>query len=434
MATFHYHPHDMNPYAWDTPLNSSFPSEIEYNSVETLESIINVLYKCSSCVGGILTFILLYLVLFRSRGELKPYSKILLLCGMSDFGYWLTDSTVQFACKINDGVLLVKMNGPAKYLSYNGQAFALTLYVMHLTLVATILPSQYFSRYYAITRGRTLTGWQTFGLYCLSMSVSIPMALTAYPGYRYSGDGRPGFNYATLWYDMRPVPTLLVGDTRDFYMQTYFMLAFFSLSGSYVLATYFGVLTIRKLKQNAHMYTEKTQKMQEQLNRTLIAQTIICRENIVDSSRLGIDHHRFYFAPTNPCYFPARLINLKFTSFKEECLAQRDVIPSLNFIPFQSILPLCVSVGPAIGIVVPSFTRFDTGVAALITGNILSWVPVFNPLFTILVITPYRRHLKALIFGPINKLSMLLGRPSMVVEISPTSVASQTKYTSKLMR
>ncbi|CAD5210923.1 unnamed protein product [Bursaphelenchus xylophilus] len=371
MATFHYHPHDMNPYAWDTPLNSSFPSEIEYNSVETLESIINVLYKCSSCVGGILTFILLYLVLFRSRGELKPYSKILLLCGMSDFGYWLTDSTVQFACKINDGVLLVKMNGPAKYLSYNGQAFALTLYVMHLTLVATILPSQYFSRYYAITRGRTLTGWQTFGLYCLSMSVSIPMALTAYPGYRYSGDGRPGFNYATLWYDMRPVPTLLVGDTRDFYMQTYFMLAFFSLSGSYVLATYFGVLTIRKLKQNAHMYTEKTQKMQEQLNRTLIA---------------------------------------------------------------QSILPLCVSVGPAIGIVVPSFTRFDTGVAALITGNILSWVPVFNPLFTILVITPYRRHLKALIFGPINKLSMLLGRPSMVVEISPTSVASQTKYTSKLMR
>ncbi|CAD5210419.1 unnamed protein product [Bursaphelenchus okinawaensis] len=60
---------------------------------------------------------------------------------------------------------------------------------------------------------------------------------------------------------------------------------------------------------------------------------------------------------------------------------------------FQSTLPPFVSVGPILVVCIPSFFYASTGRTAMYSMLIASWVPSFNPLLTMLAITPYRQAL-----------------------------------------
>lgn len=57
----------------------------------------------------------------------------------------------------------------------------------------------------------------------------------------------------------------------------------------------------------------------------------------------------------------------------------------------QSVLPLLVSAGPALAIVIPAFTHWDGGVHALVLMGLCSYIPVLNPLCTIVLVKPYHR-------------------------------------------
>lgn len=63
----------------------------------------------------------------------------------------------------------------------------------------------------------------------------------------------------------------------------------------------------------------------------------------------------------------------------------------------QSLLPLGVSVGPVLGLVIPALLHWDGGAHAFIICLLFSYVPLLNPLCTMLLIGPYRRSVRRLL-------------------------------------
>ncbi|CAD5205959.1 unnamed protein product [Bursaphelenchus okinawaensis] len=317
-----------NPYAWDVPEEDGVFRPENHNGQPVIKKIIEYLYFTSGVSGGILCFVLLYVVLTQSKGPLKHYSRMLLLCCSSDIGFWFCDYTVQVRSKLTEGVFILTFEGPAKYLPYDFQIHAMCWYVCHLTLMHTIIPAQYFYRYYSVSRSMPMSKKQTMGLYIVSMVATIPMYYICYQAYRYSGSVKPGVNYAKYFYDEQPIPPLIVGDVDDIQMKLYFIASIIVVGGCYVLTLFLALITLKKLDINNSKYTTKTKEMQHQLTLVLL---------------------------------------------------------------FQTILPVFTSVAPILAICVPCFLYISTGPSAGIFLAIVSWVPVLNPLLTIIVIAPYRR-------------------------------------------
>lgn len=52
----------------------------------------------------------------------------------------------------------------------------------------------------------------TLFLFLAALAPATSIGIVAWPAYRRSGETRHGFNYASLWFDESPVPTLVIGD------------------------------------------------------------------------------------------------------------------------------------------------------------------------------------------------------------------------------
>lgn len=96
----HFGPWEMNPYAWDRPINSTRPEDQFYSRIEPLERLLNISYTISATVGGMLSFTLLYLVLFKTYGELRPYGRMLLLSCTADLCFWLCGLAVEIVSDV----------------------------------------------------------------------------------------------------------------------------------------------------------------------------------------------------------------------------------------------------------------------------------------------------------------------------------------------
>ncbi|CAD5208680.1 unnamed protein product [Bursaphelenchus xylophilus] len=324
----HPEPWAGNPYAWDFPESDGKFRPENHIGIPLVKALVDTLYTTSGICGGIFSFTLLYLVLKHSTGPLKNYSRMLLLCCSSDIGFWFCDSIVQVRSKLTDGVFMFTLEGPIKHFSYELQVHAMCWYVCHLTLMHTIIPAQYYYRYYTVSNPHHMNKTQTFGLYLIALVGAFPMYWITYKAYRYSGLARPGFNYALLWYDEQPLPALIIGDVNDFIMKLYFIASIVIVGGCYVLTLVLALITLKKLDTNNKKYSQRTRDMQAQLTKALM---------------------------------------------------------------FQTILPVFTSVSPILCICVPCFLYVSTGPSASILLAIVSWVPVFNPLLTIWIIIPYRR-------------------------------------------
>lgn len=91
---YHFGPHPGNPYAWDVLRPGERPPA-PHSSIAGLERVLTVSYYMSLTVGGFLTGLMLYLVLFRTRGEFRPYARMLLLACLSDICYWFCEFSLQ---------------------------------------------------------------------------------------------------------------------------------------------------------------------------------------------------------------------------------------------------------------------------------------------------------------------------------------------------
>ncbi|CAD5210418.1 unnamed protein product [Bursaphelenchus okinawaensis] len=324
----HYTAYSENPFAWDFADNETGMPTQPYDELGLYSTLLRFSYHVACVCGFTLSSTMLYLVLFRTSGPLKQYGRMLMLCSITDISYWAMDNFVQIKGKLVDGVYMAKFEGPAQYLRYDHQTIAMACFVCTMAWIHTVLPAQYYFRFYAVTRSQTLSGLHTFFVYCLSFGFAVLMGLCAYMGYAYSAYVRPGYNYGTLWYREVPLPKVLYADIRNMYQKVYFFYANVLVSGCYVMSLYYAYKTVQHLNKNSSMYSERTKSMQRQLSRALF---------------------------------------------------------------FQSLLPVFTSIGPILCICVPSFFYMDTGKSAMLFMNITTWVPVFNPLLTISVIVPYRR-------------------------------------------
>uniref|UniRef100_A0A1I7RJQ0 G_PROTEIN_RECEP_F1_2 domain-containing protein n=1 Tax=Bursaphelenchus xylophilus TaxID=6326 RepID=A0A1I7RJQ0_BURXY len=328
MSTLHFEPTQDNPYAWDIIQDTDQSFVEPYDELASFTKFLKINYVLTTFVGGILSFTLLYLIIFQTNGALKNYRKMLLICSVTDISYWAIDNLLGLKLKEKDGVYMVKFEGPAKDFDRPTRLVLIAAYVCSICFVNSVLPAQVYFRYYALTRSQFLSTGRTLGVFLLSFLAALPTFFLAYNGYGFTARVRPGFNYGELWYKEVPLPPVFYADVRSVYQKIYFFYGGLLISASYTAASVMGYLTVKKINLLYSSYSERTRRLQTQLSQYLIV---------------------------------------------------------------QSIIPLIVSVTPLMLIVVPAFLYSDTGKACLFYGVLFSWIPILNPLITMIVIVPYRQ-------------------------------------------
>lgn len=90
-----------NPFAWDYPLpHTGRYSEIYYNSIRFFSDFTSVSHYLTFGIGGVFSFTLLFLVLFKTTGPLANYGRMLLLCCACDVNFWAVEMLVQLVGKL----------------------------------------------------------------------------------------------------------------------------------------------------------------------------------------------------------------------------------------------------------------------------------------------------------------------------------------------
>uniref|UniRef100_A0A1I7RJW7 G_PROTEIN_RECEP_F1_2 domain-containing protein n=1 Tax=Bursaphelenchus xylophilus TaxID=6326 RepID=A0A1I7RJW7_BURXY len=238
----HTAPYENNPFAWDVAdENGDLPAE-PYNELRFLSKLLFVNYTITSVGGGIASFLLLYLVLFKTLGTLKQYQNMLLICCATDLWYWSVDNFMYMKLGEKDGVLIVQMDGLAGFLNHRYRILTISTYMWTICMVNAMLPVQLYFRYY-------------------SLSSTSPME-------------RPGFNYGTLWFKEYPLPPLVFGDVRSNYHKALFLYGGLVISVSHLLSTVIGYKTWCQIRQMHDSYSERTRRLQKQLTNFMIVQVV----------------------------------------------------------------------------------------------------------------------------------------------------------------
>ncbi|CAD5233217.1 unnamed protein product [Bursaphelenchus xylophilus] len=261
---------------------------------------------------------------------------MLLLGCLSDIQIWASECLLQLISRIEDGVLILALEGPANALSPYVQAALVGWYGFSLALILVMQPANYYYRFVCIKNLTPPSITQSTLLYCLVFVISMPFGISTYFAFARSAEVRPGFNYSKLWYNIRPLPVLLPADTRSKYTQLYLAYAVICFGFAYTTCIYIARLTVVTLRYNQHMFSAKTMQMQAQLSTALFIQTA---------------------------------------------------------------LPIFTSVGPCMTIAASAFLNMDVGTAGIIMYTCLAWIPFFNPLLTLLIIKPFRSAVGRILKG-----------------------------------
>ncbi|CAD5233750.1 unnamed protein product [Bursaphelenchus xylophilus] len=321
-------PCEENPYAWDISSDNATVFVEPYDELGNLSKILLLNYTVTSLGGGILSFLMLYLVLFKTSGALKNYQNMLLICCSTDLIYWAVDNFMWMKFKETDGVFMIKMEGLAGHLGRPYRVFTMAFYVWIISFLNIMLPVQFYYRYHSLTRNGFLSASQTLALSFFSLILTLPNFFLSYASYNSSPEERPGFNYGTLWYQEYPMPNILFGDVRSVYQKAYFFYGGAIISVSFIIALVIGYRTLQRIKQMRDSYSDKTKRLQKQLS---------------------------------------------------------------DFMIVQAMIPVCVCVIPVMSFVIPAFFYLDTGMMCVYSAIAVSWIPVLNPIITIMVIIPFRR-------------------------------------------
>uniref|UniRef100_A0A1I7SHJ6 7TM_GPCR_Srx domain-containing protein n=2 Tax=Bursaphelenchus xylophilus TaxID=6326 RepID=A0A1I7SHJ6_BURXY len=164
------------------------------------------------------------------------------------------------------------MEGPLRFAPWHYQILGMFVFCTVLALAITILPAQFFYRYYTMTTGGGMSKLNSFLLFSTSYCISIPLGIMAYFAYGYSATVRPGFNYGTLWYPEVPLPTVIYADTRHQYLILYFGIGGVVVTVCYQLVVLIGYKTVVAFNEQTRKFTTRAQSTQNQLTYFLIIQ------------------------------------------------------------------------------------------------------------------------------------------------------------------
>ncbi|CAD5231173.1 unnamed protein product [Bursaphelenchus okinawaensis] len=191
---------------------------------------------------------------------MKPYKKMLYMCSITDFLFWFVDMLVEIKLKQRNEVLLVKLEGPASFLSRSFHIYGVAAHVTGVNLSMTVLPAQAFFRYYSLKHSEPLSTLKTICLFSISFTSALIPGTFAWFTFDRSADVNPGFNYGTVWFQEYPLPTLLVGNMKSIYPIMYFGVTVVNFVISYFLLVLFSYFTMKKMQEHYHKYTNQTKK------------------------------------------------------------------------------------------------------------------------------------------------------------------------------
>ncbi|CAD5206054.1 unnamed protein product [Bursaphelenchus okinawaensis] len=237
--------------------------------------------------------------------------------------------TFMATSNIRDGVLLLVCEGPVSYLSYRWQCVFIGYYAFSISNVITILPANYYYRYNCIN-GQKPSHLTTIILYLISLIAGFFSGYTSYLSALKSGHNRAGFNYGSMWFNYGPIPNIIPLDSKSAYTQIASMWMINGLGGAYILALYYGRLTMLTIRDNRASYSGKTLRLEQQLSTALL---------------------------------------------------------------LQAVLPILTSVGPTVTVASAIIFGINVGAFSITAYATLAWIPLFNPLATVFAIKPYQMAL-----------------------------------------
>ncbi|CAD5219069.1 unnamed protein product [Bursaphelenchus xylophilus] len=269
MLSLHYAKNPDNPYSWDlkpSELHQLRPYEIIY--LDHVRRIIVLFLRLS----GALSFVFLYLVIAKTKGEMMQYKPMFMLCAVTDAMFYIGNTMVEYKAKAVDGVFMLKFEGMMGLTSWHTQIVSMGLYIFLLSLAISILPAQFYYRYCILTSDKAMSKTRITFLFSISYSVGIPIGILAYFAYGYSATIRPTFNYGRLWFPERPLPTVIYADIRHPVVKLYFGAAIALISIFYCVVLVIGHRTVKVFNSKTYGICKKSKNTQNQVTYFLVVQ------------------------------------------------------------------------------------------------------------------------------------------------------------------
>ncbi|CAD5221009.1 unnamed protein product [Bursaphelenchus okinawaensis] len=244
--------------------------------------------------------------------------------------FWLANVATDLSAKQDDGVFIMVVNGLGKHFGRLTQISLVAWYAGSLCLVMTLLPAQAYFRYYYLKNKRLISRTKGICVILTAIIVTIPWAASFRVAFDVSANVWPEHNYAENWFKQSPLPTFVIGNIESIYTKLYFISGMFSINLPFAMFIYLCKLTVNIIHKDQHHYSDRTKRLHQQINTFLICQATIT---------FGI-----------------------------------------------AIIPSTI-------IFIPLFCHINMGLAPYVGFMLLSWIPMFNPLMSMIVIAPYRRVL-----------------------------------------
>ncbi|CAD5235114.1 unnamed protein product [Bursaphelenchus xylophilus] len=319
-------PTESNPYAWDDDF-SDIHYSISADEYAYLLLYNKIFHSVTFALGALLSLMMLYLIVKKSGRMLQNYRVMLIFNCLVDMQICLTLFVGQSSTKTVDGMLLVSYEGIGGSFSFTGQCMLGGMFAACVSVAIISLPANYYYRYDCIKRGHPLDFNGLILLYSGVYLATLPPTFGVFYTFNHDGASRPGFNYGTLWFDVKPLPTLLILDFNLKRTKLFIVYVFICFCISYGLAILFAMKTLKILHDGMTKYSQRTIQLQRQLSLAMLA---------------------------------------------------------------QSVLPIFVSIGPVTVLIIQIVCGLNSDVVTTIAFNAFAMIPVLNSLCTIIAIRPFR--------------------------------------------
>ncbi|CAD5235116.1 unnamed protein product [Bursaphelenchus xylophilus] len=324
-----YGPSPNSPFSWD----ADFSNILFTTTAETYQHILDcscIFHVTTFALGILLSVLLFYLILKKTGKMLKNYRMMLIYNCFVDTQFCLSAYACQFSIKTIDNLIIASLEGPGKYLNFDWQVVVNASFAFSLSVVVTSLPANYYYRYSCIKHNRPLTGSRLFLLYSGAYIAAMPVTFGSGISFHEDGKSRPGFNFGMLWYEVKPVPSLMIIDFRRPITKSFIIYTFLCFGLSYFLSVFFAIKTMTIIRSQQSRYSSKAVQLQKQLSTAMF---------------------------------------------------------------LQAALPMFISVGPSTVTIIQMVFDLDWDILTLVMFNLYALIPVLNSLSTIMVIRPFREEI-----------------------------------------
>ncbi|KAH7717101.1 Protein Y9C9A.5 [Aphelenchoides avenae] len=239
-------------------------------------SPVNSLFTGS--VSMIANLILLLLIYGRTSKELRVYSRILIQNCVVDMCYTATVLLTEAQIEFSNGATLMMMAGVFRHTPHPYNYNLINLYIVGLFSCVLFLPIQFVFRYYIVCHNKVLSTRKYALMCCTSLFVAV--AYTCLHAWTFMPRGNlQAYAYIVdtpFWIDdTGKPPVFIAADIKDLRIVILVTACMVLSSLAYAVILVANSCVLRKLKHHQHQMSRGTREVQKQLGRVLRYQAIV---------------------------------------------------------------------------------------------------------------------------------------------------------------